>query len=148
MIFMHMSFTLDVPEDHSVIAIIRQTARAFMEYRQAASQDVEDVETLLGELCSNVTRHARSEAGHFRVTLEHHGDHVMVIVTDFGKGMERTGVPAVGTLRVDADGTERFGGFGLLLVESLADRVEFSQSRPMGTTVRADRSLKNTTRAE
>lgn len=145
---MNIGFTLDVPEDDSAIVVVRQTARAFLEYRKAAAQDVDDVETLLGELCSNVTRHARSQVGHFLVRLEHHGDHIMLVVTDWGNGMERTGVPAVGTLRVDADGTDRFGGFGLLLVDSLTDRVEFSQSDPTGMTVRAQKNLKDTARAD
>ena len=141
---MKTSITLDVPEDETIVAMIRRTARVFMECRHMAVGDVDDVESLLGELCSNAVRHARSRGGRFRVTLEHHGDHAVVVVTDWGKGMDRAGVPGVGTLRLDEDGNGRFGGFGLLLVDSLADRVEFGPSDPAGTTVRAEKRLQET----
>lgn len=132
---------LDVPEEHCHINLVRQIGRSLLEHGNTSPQDIDDVEIVLGELCSNVTRHARSEAGHYQVCLEHHGDHVVVTVADKGCGFDVQHVPPVGTPRPEDDGTLRIGGFGLQLVTMLTDQVEFSPNHPTGSTVRAKRSL-------
>lgn len=71
----------------------------------------------------------------------HIRDHAVVTVTDHGAGLERDTVPPVGEAREEEDGSERFGGFGLQIVESLADRVEYGLSDSQGTTVRAEKRL-------
>jgi anti-sigma regulatory factor (Ser/Thr protein kinase) len=69
----------------------------------------------------------------------------VVTVTDTGSGFKREEVEEVGTARLD-DGVGingfdggRFGGFGLPMVESLADSVEYFPANPHGTVVRATR---------
>lgn len=104
-------------------------------------RDVEDTEVVIGELCGNAARHARSESGWYHCTIEHHGDHVVVIVADQGTGFDPEGVASVGAVRQDTDGSERHGGFGLLLVKRLTDQVEFNRSEPQGTTVRVEKYL-------
>ncbi len=132
-----MKITLEVPEGHRFVPMVREIARTLLKHHDASPADIDRVEVILGELCSNVTRHAQSRMGCYLVTLEHHGNHAVVIVTDTGKGLNRDQVAEVGTARVDEDGSERFGGFGLQIVDGLADHVEYGKTDPQGTTVRA-----------
>jgi len=137
---MSMKITLEVPEDERLVPMIRQIGRTLLEHRNAAPRDIDDIEVVLGELCSNVLRHARSQDGGYQVTLEHHGDQAVVTVTDHGAGLKRDTVRPVGEA-CEEDGSERFGGFGLQIVESVADRVEYGLGDSQGTTVRAEKQL-------
>lgn len=99
------------------------------------------METLVGELCSNVARHAQSEEGYFRITLEHHGDHITLIVEDHGPGLDTQRILPVGSTRPDANGDERYGGFGLPIIQKLADEVRFERRTPHGTRVYVQKRL-------
>ena len=132
-----MKITLEVPEGRRFVPMVREIARTLLKHYDASRADINGIEVILGELCSNVTKHAQSGAGCYLVTLEHHADHAVVIVTDTGPGLNRDQVAEVGTARKDEDGSERFGGFGLQIVESLADQVEYGKTDPQGTTVQA-----------
>ena len=102
---------------------------------------MDDVEAVVGELCANVTRHAHSESGFFHVTLEHHGDHVVLVVADEGHGFDPASLSAVGSERPDETGSVRHGGYGLHLVNTLMDGLEFQTGRPKGMTVRTHKRL-------
>lgn len=136
-----MRISLDIPEDHRYIGIVRKTARTLMEHHRNAEQDIADLEVVVGELCANVTRHAKSEAGRYRVEIEHHESHVVLLVMDQGRGFDPKDVLPVGEVRSDGNGELRHGGFGLHLVRALADRVEVQKSQPRGVTVRAEKKL-------
>lgn len=136
-----MKIALDVPEEHCYIGLVRLIGRALLEHHHAAAQDVDDIETVVGELCANATHHAHSEAGCYQVTLEHRGDHVVLVVADGGLGFDPEDVPPVGTERQTAGGPVRHGGFGLHLVGVLMDAVTFSSTEPTGTTVRTEKRL-------
>ncbi len=140
---MKTALALDLPEDHAFVPIIRHMARLLLERHGVAADDITDVEVILGELASNATLHARSSAGYFQVRFEYHVDRVTLSVADYGPGLDTASLPPVGSARADVDGTERFGGFGLHLVRSLADNVEFRTSHPTGTTVVAEKRLKS-----
>ena len=133
--------SLELPEDYEHVGIGRRMGRAVMEHCQASANDVDDTEIVIGELCGNAARHARSLCGWYGCTIEHHGDHVIVIVIDQGGGLDPSGVAPVGAARLEEDGSERYGGFGPPLVQGLTDQVEFGRSEPHGTTVRAKKLL-------
>lgn len=139
---MSSQITLTVPEDHALVAMVREVGRTLLAHHGASTEDIEDLEAVLGELCANVTCHAHSESGCYRVTLEHQGHRVVVTVTDDGRGFDPQRVPPVGTPCLDEDGTERYGGFGLHLVGSLVDRLEIGRSHPRGMTVRAEKRMR------
>ena len=146
---MNSRIALTVPEDHAFIAMVREMGRTLLAHHSASAQDIDDLEAVVGELCANVTRHGRSEGGCYNVTLEHLGDRVVLTVTDQGRGFDPDQVPAVGSARVDEDGSGRHGGYGLHLVGSLMDTLEFRSSEPNGTTVRAEKRMQaETTREE
>lgn len=140
---MILRLTLDLPEEKAYVKIIRLLGRTLLEHLRAVEQDIDEVEVVVGELCTNVIRHAHSTDGVFRVTLEYDADRVTITVEDKGQGFRRREIAPVGSERADFDGMpERVGGYGLQLVEKLSDRVEFVPSDPHGTTVRAERRLR------
>jgi anti-sigma regulatory factor (Ser/Thr protein kinase) len=116
-------------------------------------RDVDDLEVLIAELATNAIRHARAPS--FRVDLELYEGLAIITVTDVGKGFERDRVPMPGSERWDTNlfGGEqeagdnglavqpRIGGFGLPMVETLADHVEYLPAYPRGTVVRARRRV-------
>jgi len=108
---------------------------------KVVDEDVQDIEFVIGELCSNVTRHAHSGAGRFQVTVDYFHDKVVIEVKDSGGGFSFRDVKPVGSIRSDDCGGERFGGFGLYLVEKMSDHVEFNRTEPSGTTVKAEKLL-------
>ncbi len=139
---MILKLSMDLPEDQDYLRLTRLLGRTLLEYLEAEPQDMIDTELLLGELSSNVIRHASTCDGRFRVELEYYADRVVITVVDTGPGFSFKNVPQAGTVRPETQGDgERIGGFGLQLVEALADRVEFHRTDPHGTTVRAEKTL-------
>jgi anti-sigma regulatory factor (Ser/Thr protein kinase) len=104
-------------------------------------EDIQDIEFVIGELCSNVTRHSHSVNGRFVVSVDFFPDKFVVEVKDNGGGFSFKDVKPVGSVREDFGGAERYGGFGLFLVEMMADHLEFARTEPTGTTVRAEKML-------
>jgi anti-sigma regulatory factor (Ser/Thr protein kinase) len=121
--------------------MLRRVSREALSSCKVAPTDVDDLELLVGELATNATRHAR--APHYRVDLELYEGLAVITVTDTGKGFARESLPLPGTKRLNdvlpMDGAEmaRYGGWGLPLVETLADSVEYLPANPRGTVVRA-----------
>jgi serine/threonine-protein kinase RsbW len=145
---MILRLSLDLPEDGEFVRITRVLGRTLLEHLQVVDSDVADLELLVGELCTNVLRHARSNDGRFRVALEYHADRVDLTVQDTGEGFTFRDVPDAGTTRADTlAGGERIGGFGMGLVRALADKLEFHRTDPHGTTVQARVDLHYETRA-
>lgn len=145
-----VTISLSLPEEDAHISLIREVGRALLRHHGAEDQDIDDVETVVGELCSNVTRHGRSASGCYQVALEHEDDRIVIVVADQGEGFDPEHVAPVGADRTGSDGAIRHGGFGLSLVGALSDHVEFQPTQPHGMTVRAEKKmrLKDTKPAE
>ena len=141
---MNLKITLDVPEEEAHLRVIRKIGRMLLEHHECAAEEADDLELILGELCSNVIRHARSEEGRYCLDLECHEDHVVLVVVDRGVGFDSDKVLPMGTARPDKDHAERYGGFGLHLVRDLADHVDIRPSQPKGTVVRVLKRLRRT----
>jgi anti-sigma regulatory factor (Ser/Thr protein kinase) len=138
---MILKLTLDLPGDYPYLRLARRIGRTVMEDFKVDRTDVDDVEFVLGELCSNVVRHARTSDGRFVVEFEYGADAVAVNVIDKGIGFSFKDVQPVGATRADFDGSSRIGGFGLDLCRKLADHLEFQRSDKDGTSVRAVKQL-------
>lgn len=141
---MILKLTLDLPEHQAYIKITRLLGRTLLEYLRVVEKDIDDIEAVVGELCTNVIRHAQSGEGRFVVVLEYHDDRVVVRVEDTGRGFSFKDIAPIGALRTDTlseETRERVGGFGLHLVQLLADRLEFRRTDPQGTSVRAEKQL-------
>lgn len=146
---MILKISLDLPGDGTYLRIARRVGHTLMQDLGVVQQDITDIEFIIGELCTNVVRHARTTAdSRYTVTLEYHADRVAIAVEDQGIGFSLSDVGTVGSLRPDRDGTDRLGGFGLELIRLMADHIEFRQSEPQGTTVVAEKALHFNTPAE
>ena len=119
--------------------MIRQLSRCVLESIQVSKETQNDVETIIAELCANVIVHARGNR--FRVEIEYYKDRVAVNVIDGGDGFAPEAVPEPGTERESRQGKPRVGGFGLFLVQSMADHLEFLPVDPKGMMVRAEKKL-------
>ena len=137
---MNIRLSLELPEDVAHVSMVRRVSREVLASYHAVNQDVDDIEVLVGELVTNAIRHAH--ASRYRVVLDLFDDHVVVSVIDDGVGFSRDNVPPPGTSRLDSAGEERIGGWGLPLIEMLADSVQFLSNDPQGTTVRVEKRLK------
>ncbi len=138
---MILRLSLDLPEDASYIRTTRLLSRCLLEDMRVDQITIDDVETIVAELCSNVIRHARSNSNHFVVTLEYYKPKVVITVTDQGQGFDQGDVLPVGTPRPNGFGGERLGGYGLALLAGLSDKLDFTATDPHGTTVCAEKNL-------
>jgi anti-sigma regulatory factor (Ser/Thr protein kinase) len=138
---MILRLSLDLPEDATYIRTTRLLSRCLLEDIKVNRATIDDVETIVGELCANVVRHAKSKETHFLVTLEYFKPQVVITVTDAGQGFEQKDVQPVGTTRPDFDGGERLGGWGLRLLEGLSDKIDYTATEPHGATVRVEKAL-------
>lgn len=138
---MTVKLALDLPSEARYVRLARMVGRTMLENLNVQRAPAEDIEFVLGELCSNAVRHSQTSGGVYRVTLEHSGDRVSVTVEDRGLGFEFCDVPEAGSLRSDFGGQTRIGGFGMGLVKAFSDKLEFTRTEPQGTTVRVERSL-------
>lgn len=138
---MILNVALDLPGDGMYLRIARHIGRTLLEDLKVVQNDIDDMEFVIGELCSNVIRHAQTHEGRFTITLQYYAEKAVITVEDKGIGFSFKDVRAIGTARPDIDGQERIGGFGLKLVQQLSDRLEFLRSDSQGTTVQAEMQL-------
>ncbi len=139
---MILKVSLDLPNDGTYLRIARRVGHTLLEDMGVVDHDIADIEFIVGELCTNVVRHAQAvQDRRFIVMLEYHADKVVIIVEDKGVGFPFKDVREAGSARLDRDGSERLGGFGLDLVRKMADQIEFRRSDPHGTTVFAEKAL-------
>ena len=133
-----------LPDERASVPVARRVCQDLLRHLGVAADDVEDVVAVVGELATNAVQHARSPGG-FRVHCELHEDHVLVAVTDWGRGIPEGRLPEPGTARADESGHERFGGWGLPLVCRLTEAVSIGPAGPDGggTTVRAQRRIRH-----
>lgn len=104
--------TVSVPASAEAGSALRRAVRSLD--RWLGPQTAEDVELLVTELATNGVKHARTVDGN-RITLDARVEpgHLRIEVRDGGHGFEHR--------RRDRGLTEP-GGWGLMLVEDLADR--------------------------
>lgn len=139
---MILKVSLDLPGDGTYLRIARRIGHTLLEDLGVIPQDIDDIEFIVGELCTNVVRHAQIETrSRYVVVLEYHADRVVIVVEDKGAGFTPQDVREVGTARPGAGGVERLGGYGLQLVALMADHITFQSSDPHGTTVFAEKAL-------
>jgi serine/threonine-protein kinase RsbW len=138
---MILRLSLDLPEDATYIRTTRLLSRCLLEDIRVSGPIIDDVEAIVSELCSNVVRHAQSKATHFLVTLEYYKPQIVITVKDEGQGFTPEDVLPVGASRPDFEGEQRYGGYGLSLLEGLSDKIDFTATEPQGTTVRVEKNL-------
>jgi diguanylate cyclase (GGDEF)-like protein/putative nucleotidyltransferase with HDIG domain len=145
---MILKLALDLPDDGVYVPLTRHFGRVLLEYLKVVRDDIGAVDMIVTELVSNVIRHAHSSSGRFQIVLEYYAQRVDITVIDAGQGFMFRELPEVGTVRPDIDGGMRLGGFGLPLLDSLSDCLEFYRTDPHGTTVCAEKHLRYETQTD
>ncbi|MEO7718872.1 MAG: ATP-binding protein [Capsulimonas sp.] len=138
---MILKLSLDLPEEIEYIRLTRVLGKSTLECMNVILTDIEDVETILSELTSNVVRHAHSIDGRYGLVLEYYATKLVIIVKDKGRGFSAADESKKPEERKGLHGEVRLGGYGLKIVQGLSDRLQFTQSDRNGTTVRAVKLL-------
>lgn len=136
---MEFSISLRLPEEMSRVGMVRRVSRDVLNSFGVSSQDVDDIEMVVGELVTNAICHAHDDAYSIEIAVK--GNNAVVTVADYGGGFSPANVPAPGTVRPSEGEAERIGGWGIPLVTSLMDKVDFLPNEPRGTRVRAEKRL-------
>ena len=135
----------DLPGSIHHVAHLRKASRCYVESIGLAKADVDDLEMILGELSTNVVRHAkRGDHDDYHVSIEFTADRYIVHVIDQGMGFCPGDTPEPGTSRPDTlseTNEERIGGLGLVMIRAIADTVDIFPTDPHGTTVRAEKRI-------
>jgi serine/threonine-protein kinase RsbW len=125
----------DLPAEAAYLSLTRRLIRSLLEYVDADQSDIREVEVILGEICTNVVRHAYTDPGnHYRVELELKGPCLTFTVTDVGRGFDRS-------VTISPRFTEQ-GGMGLWIAQQLADWIELRVEEGVGTVVKGERSVR------
>jgi anti-sigma regulatory factor (Ser/Thr protein kinase) len=126
---MILKLYLNLPSDAAYVPIVRAVSTTLMSQLGVASQDIDDAAVVIGEICGNVVRHAHDDPrARYVVEIDYHTDYIDLTVRDRGRGFRRNEVPEP-TLG-------RSGGWGLWLVENLAESVAFESAADGGTAAR------------
>lgn len=96
---MILKLSLDLPEDQEYIHTTRLLSRTLLDDLRVVTQDKDDIETIVTELCTNVVRHAKSTEGRYHLIVEYHQEKVVITVEDQGLGFVPDAVAAPGTER-------------------------------------------------
>src|SRR3954470_16012057 len=125
-------FRVILPSRPENVAVIRQALAGAIEVLGLTESRLLDINTAVSEACNNVVVHGyEGEPGPLEVFLCVQGSELEVVVRDDGVGI-RPRAPEPG-LEVQ--------GLGLLLIQTLSDRVEFLGGVNQGTEVRMAFSL-------
>ena len=96
---------------------------------------IEDLKTIVAEAAINAMQHGNKGRVDAKVTvsMSHRDDTIRVWVADEGEGIkERPPTPDIEKI-IEAD--EVLSGFGLFLIEQLADQVDYKESADKGHVV-------------
>ena len=110
--------TLRLPAEADSLPLVRQALRSLGEAVEADVEALEDAELAVTEACANAVEHAYDGAGTMEVRLRPQTSAMEVAVRDSGRGMPEGPGP---------------GGFGLSMIEGLAERMEVRPAEGSGT---------------
>ena len=115
---------LRLPADRDSLPVVRQALRSLGEAVKADRDALEDAELAVTEACTNVIEHAYGETpGTLEVTFEPRSTEMVASVRDEGKGISPDTRPDTGR------------GFGLSMIEGIANNLEVSPREGGGTSV-------------
>ncbi len=129
---MQLGVQLFLPRDTRYVPVMRRVAQCLLTGLDLPREDVDDIELVLSEACTNVVRHAEGTEG-YSVDLQIDAQGCAIEIVDLGPGFGADfTASAAGTTRSgDADETGR----GLHLMRSLVDDLQFRRDE-RETTVR------------
>lgn len=118
---------LAIPADKDALPLLRQALRALGKSVGADLEKMSDAELALTEAATNAVRHAyRKGEGVIEVAIEIRDRELLASVKDRGRGMSG---------RRAAERSQREGGLGLTVIESVTRDVEIRTEPGIGTEV-------------
>jgi serine/threonine-protein kinase RsbW len=130
----NISYALTLPTEVASVPTARSICRANLALLRVNEASIDDVTLALTEACANVVKHAGAHCYQVRVTIE--GDRCSIEVLDDGEGFDPDAVRDV-----DSDDLQ-LSGRGLLLMESVVDRLHFTRREgSRGTVVCLEKRL-------
>ena len=108
---------------------------SFAEMYGFPKDQIEDLKTIVGEASTNAMLHGnkgRSEAK-VLVSMSFKNDTICVSVADEGGGIEKQ--PPTPDIEKIIDNSESICGFGIFLINQLADKVEFNKRSDNGHVI-------------
>jgi len=135
------TFHLQLPSHTDFLDLIRDFISKLSVYAGFGDENVYKISLAVDEACTNIIRHAYDE-GNIRlidIETEINNGQFTVIVSDTGKGFnpDDVGEPDLQDYIV----RHKVGGFGLYLIKTLMDEVEFSIEPGVRTAVRMTKFL-------
>ena len=115
---MDIAFTVHLPVDTGSVPFVRGLCRQALEHLDVERTVVDEISLALTEACANVVQHAGEHAG-YEVAVAIDDRLCRISVVDDGAGFD----PA--TLPEADEGTPLEDDRGLLLMQSLVDRLDF-----------------------
>lgn len=129
----------ELRDDSNGARSVRKTVRALLTEYNIIPENIADIETIIGELCSNVELHGRSESGIYRLDVSVYHQCVTLKVVDFGSGFDFTRVsdpmPLADVDLIEPVDGERYGGWGIPTIKALSGILVYAPTHPHGTTV-------------
>lgn len=122
------SIELKIPCKEEFAAVVRIQAESIARRLDYDEEEVQDIKSAVGEACDNAIEHGKSDKG---IDVHYHlsGTHLLMEITDYGKGFDPVGMGEVAPDPL----AER--GRGLFLIRSLVDSVEIKSRPGEGTQV-------------
>ena len=125
-----ITYSIHLPSDVASVPVARSMCRANLALVKVEQQSIDDVALALTEACTNAVLHAAARSYVVDVVVD--GDLCQIDVCDEGRGMKDRA----------AANSEREGGRGLDLMETLVDTLNFRQREKRGTLVSFSKQLR------
>ena len=110
-----MQISVNIPVQPEAVAMARDAVVQAVVDQRSSAQRIDDLRLLTSEIVTNALRHAgMGSQDSLVVGVEISQDRVRVQVADHGQGFDPAGL--------EAPAADRVGGWGLVLVQQLADR--------------------------
>jgi serine/threonine-protein kinase RsbW len=131
---MLMQISLDLPDKEASVPLCRRTLSYLLRELEVEERRIEDIQLALSEAAGNVIRHAYDHPGNrYRVNIQLFTNRVLLLVEDQGRGFRREDVPE--------PGEEQVGGWGLWIIEQLANTATIRIQPGGGSILEAEFSL-------
>jgi serine/threonine-protein kinase RsbW len=129
---MHLDLVL--PREAATVPLVRHLLKHSLVELGVVRGCIDDVELAISEACANVVEHATGD-DEYRIGVDIGPERCEIRVIDAGRGFDHTSMDTA----MPAGDTE--GGRGLLLMQSLVDRLDFESEPDRGTVLHLVKAL-------
>jgi serine/threonine-protein kinase RsbW len=132
---MEIQLSLALPRDKLSVPVVRRICAHAMRSLGVEEECGRDVEIALTEACTNVLDHV-AEGDEYEVAIGIDDRICVIEVIDTGRGFDHSSFPAGRDVAPTAE-----EGRGILLMQALVDRVEFTSRPEKGTICHLEKDL-------